>query len=199
METGKPIFGICLGHQILGLALGGDDRQDASGHHGANHPVKDLTTGKVEITSMNHGFAVETESLPAGVDPDPYLAVRRVERWTVGEGQADLFGAVPPRGVARPARQPLPVHALREPDPRAEGAAPRRRATPPAKIARPPQQGRPRRLVGDAAYIATAGPSRRVAADADRSFGLLLPIVVLLLRSDVGAGRHRPAGRTRLP
>jgi carbamoyl-phosphate synthase small subunit len=67
MEAGKPIFGICLGHQLLGLALGGTTSKMHQGHHGANHPVKDLTTGKVEITSMNHGFAVDRESLPAGV------------------------------------------------------------------------------------------------------------------------------------
>jgi carbamoyl-phosphate synthase small subunit len=67
METGKPVFGICLGHQLLGLALGGKTSKMHQGHHGANHPVKDLTTGKVEITSMNHGFAVDAESLPAGV------------------------------------------------------------------------------------------------------------------------------------
>ena len=67
METGKPIFGICLGHQLLGLALGGTTSKMHQGHHGANHPVKDLTTGKVEITSMNHGFAVDKTSLPAGV------------------------------------------------------------------------------------------------------------------------------------
>ena len=67
METGKPMFGICLGHQLLGLAVGGRTEKMHQGHHGANHPVKDLTTGKVEITSMNHGFAVDTKSLPAGV------------------------------------------------------------------------------------------------------------------------------------
>jgi carbamoyl-phosphate synthase small subunit len=67
METGKPVFGICLGHQLLGLALGGKTEKMHQGHHGANHPVKDLTTGKVEITSMNHGFAVDRDSLPAGV------------------------------------------------------------------------------------------------------------------------------------
>jgi carbamoyl-phosphate synthase small subunit len=67
METGKPMFGICLGHQLLGLAVGGRTSKMHQGHHGANHPVKDLTTGKVEITSMNHGFAVDAESLPAGV------------------------------------------------------------------------------------------------------------------------------------
>jgi len=67
METGKPMFGICLGHQLMGLALGGKTSKMHQGHHGANHPVKDLTTGKVEITSMNHGFAVDTGSLPSGV------------------------------------------------------------------------------------------------------------------------------------
>jgi carbamoyl-phosphate synthase small subunit len=67
LERDLPIFGICLGHQMLALALGGRTVKMNHGHHGANHPVKDLETGKVEITSMNHGFAVDAESLPAGV------------------------------------------------------------------------------------------------------------------------------------
>jgi carbamoyl-phosphate synthase small subunit len=67
IETGIPIFGICLGHQMLGLALGGRTRKMAQGHHGANHPVKDLETGKVEIVSMNHGFTVDRDTLPRGV------------------------------------------------------------------------------------------------------------------------------------
>ena len=65
IDSGTPTFGICLGHQMLGLALGGKTMKMHQGHHGANHPVKDLTTGKVEITSMNHGFAVDGKTLPA--------------------------------------------------------------------------------------------------------------------------------------
>jgi len=61
----KPVFGICLGHQMLGLAVGAKTMKMHQGHHGANHPVKDLFTGKVEITSMNHGFAVDRATLPA--------------------------------------------------------------------------------------------------------------------------------------
>jgi carbamoyl-phosphate synthase small subunit len=64
VASGKPLFGICLGHQLLALALGGKTRKMAIGHRGANHPVKDFTTGKVEITSQNHGFIVLPESLP---------------------------------------------------------------------------------------------------------------------------------------
>jgi carbamoyl-phosphate synthase small subunit len=67
IASGKPVFGICLGHQILGLALGGRTEKLAFGHHGGNHPVLDKTTGKVEITSQNHGFVVDVESLPSGV------------------------------------------------------------------------------------------------------------------------------------
>jgi carbamoyl-phosphate synthase small subunit len=65
--SGKPLFGICLGHQMLALALGARTVKMDQGHHGANHPVKDLTTGKVEIVSMNHGFTVDRASLPAAV------------------------------------------------------------------------------------------------------------------------------------
>ena len=68
LDSGIPMFGICLGHQMLALALGGKTVKMHQGHHGANHPVKDYTTGKVEIVSMNHGFAVDGESLPNGVE-----------------------------------------------------------------------------------------------------------------------------------
>lgn len=67
IESGVPMFGICLGHQMLALATGAKTEKMHQGHHGANHPVKDFTTGKVEITSMNHGFSVDRESLPDDV------------------------------------------------------------------------------------------------------------------------------------
>ena len=67
LDHNKPIFGICLGHQMLSLALGAKTKKMHHGHHGANHPVKNIETSKVEITSQNHGFVVETESLPQGV------------------------------------------------------------------------------------------------------------------------------------
>ena len=69
LEARVPLFGICLGHQMLALALGARTEKMHMGHRGANHPVKDLETGKVEITTQNHGFVVETDSLPSGVVP----------------------------------------------------------------------------------------------------------------------------------
>jgi len=67
LAKGVPLFGICLGHQMLALALGAKTRKMPQGHHGANHPVKELRSGKVEIVSMNHGFTVDRETLPRGV------------------------------------------------------------------------------------------------------------------------------------
>lgn len=68
VDSGLPLLGICLGHQLLALTLGARTVKMAQGHHGANHPVKDLETGKVEIVSMNHGFTVDPASLPSGVE-----------------------------------------------------------------------------------------------------------------------------------
>jgi carbamoyl-phosphate synthase small subunit len=66
IEAGVPVLGICLGHQMLALALGAKTEKMVQGHHGANHPVKNIETGQVEIVSMNHGFAVDRDSLPEG-------------------------------------------------------------------------------------------------------------------------------------
>lgn len=68
IETGIPVFGICLGHQMLGIALGARTEKMNQGHRGANHPVKDLQTGKVEITSQNHGFCISDQALPGDVE-----------------------------------------------------------------------------------------------------------------------------------
>jgi carbamoyl-phosphate synthase small subunit len=68
LRSGIPTFGICLGHQMMALALGARTEKMHHGHRGANHPVKDLATGRVEITSQNHGFVVVEESLPAGAE-----------------------------------------------------------------------------------------------------------------------------------
>ena len=75
MDKGIPTFGICLGHQMLGLALGGKTKKMAQGHHGANHPVKDLETGKVEIVSMNHGFTVDTGDAAQRREGDSHVSL----------------------------------------------------------------------------------------------------------------------------
>ena len=119
LKTDIPMFGICLGHQMLALALGGKTEKMHQGHHGANHPVKDHTTGKVEIVSMNHGFAVDAEVAARRRRGDPRLAVRRLELRHRAHRPAGLLGAAPSRSLARPAGFALPVPPLRQSDPRA--------------------------------------------------------------------------------
>ena len=121
IASGTPTFGICLGHQMLGLAVGAKTMKMHQGHHGANHPVKDETTGKVEITSMNHGFAVDQATLPDRRDADPRLAVRRLQLRHPARGQAGVLGAVSPGSLARPARLALSVQAVRRSDAGAQG------------------------------------------------------------------------------
>ena len=123
LETDLPIFGICLGHQMLALALGGRTEKMHQGHHGANHPVKDHTTGKVEIVSMNHGFAVDADSLPEGVEETHVSLFDGSNCGIAVDRPAGVFGAAPSRGLARPAGFALSVPPLRQPDPRAEGRA----------------------------------------------------------------------------
>ncbi len=109
ISSGTPTFGICLGHQMLGLAVGARTMKMHQGHHGANHPVKDETTGKVEITSMNHGFAVDQATLPKGATQTHISLVRWIELRHRARRQAGILGAVPPRSLARPARLALSV------------------------------------------------------------------------------------------
>jgi len=106
-----PMFGICLGHQIMGLAQGGTTFKLKFGHHGCNQPVKDLATGKVEITSQNHNYSVD----PASLDASARITHVNLNDGTVeGSPSRDalLLRAVPPGGVPRPARLPLPLHPL---------------------------------------------------------------------------------------
>ena len=112
VASDMPVFGICLGHQVLGLAMGGKTFKLKFGHRGGNHPVKNLATNQVEITSQNHGFAVDPESLPGDVERDAPEPVRRDCRGPASRRQASLLRAVPSRGVAGPARCGLLVPSV---------------------------------------------------------------------------------------
>ena len=121
VDSGKPVFGICLGHQMLALALGAKTVKMDQGHHGANHPVKDLTTGKVEIVSMNHGFTVDRDSLP---EPVMETHVSLFDGTNAGIALKDrpVFGVQHhPEASPGPDGQPLPVRALRRAHGRSEG------------------------------------------------------------------------------
>ena len=98
LDTGKPLFGICLGHQLLGLAVGAKTAKMHQGHRGANHPVKRLADGRVEITSMNHGFAVESDSLPANARETPCQPVRRQQLRAGADRPARVQRAISSRG-----------------------------------------------------------------------------------------------------
>ena len=113
-----PVFGICLGHQLLGLALGCETYKMPFGHHGANHPVRNLGTGRIEITSQNHGFSVREESLPEGVE----LTHRNLYDGTVegieSRDLARLERPVPPRVEPGTTGLRLPVRRVRGESPR---------------------------------------------------------------------------------
>ena len=112
VATGKPIFGICLGHQLMALALGGRTVKMDRGHRGANHPVKDLATGKVEITSQNHGFVVDPEQPAVRRRADPSLAVRQDERRAAPEDRPVFTVQHHPEASPGPQDSALPVRAL---------------------------------------------------------------------------------------
>ena len=113
LETKKPLFGICLGHQMLALAVGGKTAKMFQGHRGANHPVKRLADGAVEITSMNHGFAVEREGLPDNVRETHCQPVRRQQLRDRTDRPPGVQRPVPSRSQPRPAGQLLSVREVR--------------------------------------------------------------------------------------
>ena len=114
--TRMPVFGICLGHQLMGLASGAKTLKMKFGHHGANHPVKDLDTGRVVITSQNHGFAVDPATHSRQPAADARLALRRFPPGARADRPAGVL--LPGTSGSEPgaARHRLPVRSLRQDD-----------------------------------------------------------------------------------
>ena len=110
------MFGICLGHQVLSLAMGGDTYKLKFGHRGGNHPVKDLATGKVEITSQNHGFAVDPKSLPSDVKVTHVNLYDGTVEGLRHETKPVFCVQYHPEAAPGPARRGLPVQAIRRRD-----------------------------------------------------------------------------------
>ena len=123
VDSGLPVFGICLGHQMLGLALGAKTMKMHQGHHGANHPVKDFTTGKVEITSMNHGFAVDRDTLPADAEETHVSLFDGSNCGLRLKGKPVFSVQYHPEASPGPEDSHYLFTPLRQPDARAEGAA----------------------------------------------------------------------------
>jgi carbamoyl-phosphate synthase small subunit len=116
IEDGYPTFGICLGHQIMALASGAKTFKMKFGHHGANHPVKDLDTGRVSITSQNHGFAVDEKTCPPTCAP---THVSLFDGTLQGLARTDKPGVLlpgPPGSFPGPARHRLPVRPVHRSD-----------------------------------------------------------------------------------
>jgi carbamoyl-phosphate synthase small subunit len=112
IESGVPTFGICLGHQIMALASGAKTFKMKFGHHGANHPVKDLDNGRVSITSQNHGFAVDEKSLPANLRAT-HVSLFDGTLQGLARTDARRSASRATRKPPRPARHRLPVRPLR--------------------------------------------------------------------------------------
>ena len=120
----QPIFGICLGHQLTGIALGGKTYKLKFGHHGGNHPVKQLETGKIEITAHNHNFAVDPDSLARERSRiDAHRPERRNARRLAPPEYAAVHRAVSPGSRAGPARLALSVQRVHEDDGGVEGVS----------------------------------------------------------------------------
>ncbi len=112
LEAEIPLFGICLGHQLMGLAAGATTVKMKFGHHGANHPVQDLESGRVMITSQNHGFAVDETTLPDNVKADASFTVRWVAAGPGVQGSSSLQFPGSSGSQSRPARCEAPVRTF---------------------------------------------------------------------------------------